>query len=90
MDPRHGRRVSPHTFRHSAAVHMLEAGVEVNVIRAWLGHADLTTTNRYAEINTNAKLAALRATELPNSSAGPRATPIWKSSGSRAPGRTCD
>ena len=37
-DPRTGRRVSPHTFRHTAAVHLLEAGVEVNVIRGWLGH----------------------------------------------------
>jgi hypothetical protein len=43
----------------------LEAGVEVNVIRDWLGHADLTTTNRYAEINTKAKEAALRAVEPP-------------------------
>jgi integrase/recombinase XerD len=33
---------------HTEAVHLLEAGVEVNVIRGWLGHADLTTTNRYA------------------------------------------
>ena len=56
-DPRTGRRVSPHTFRHTAAVHLLEAGVEVNVIRGWLGHADLTTTNRYAEINTKTKQA---------------------------------
>ena len=37
-DPRTGRRVSPHIFRHTAAVHLLEAGVEVNVIRGWLGH----------------------------------------------------
>jgi site-specific recombinase XerD len=36
-DPRTGRRVSPHIFRHTAAVHLLEAGVEVNVIRGWLG-----------------------------------------------------
>lgn len=62
-DPRTGRRVSPHVFRHTAAVHLLEAGVEVNVIRGWLGHADLTNTNRYAEIKTGAKLAALRVTE---------------------------
>ena len=34
-------------------MHLLEAGVEVNVIREWLGHVDLTTTNRYAQINTN-------------------------------------
>src|SRR5207244_9243443 len=37
-DPRTDRRVSPHTFRHTAAVHLLESGVEVNVIRGWLGH----------------------------------------------------
>jgi site-specific recombinase XerD len=78
-DPRTERRVSPHLFRHTAAVHLLEAGVEVNVIRAWLGHADLSTTNRYAEINTRAKQAALRATELPSTSAASRKPPIWRS-----------
>ncbi|MCA1675276.1 MAG: site-specific integrase [Actinobacteria bacterium] len=78
-DTRTNRRVSPHIFRHTAAVHLLEAGVEVNVIRGWLGHADLTTTNRYAEINTKAKIEALRATEPPGSSAGPRSQLIWRS-----------
>lgn len=78
-DLRTGRRITPHVFRHTAAVHLLEAGVEVNVIRGWLGHADLSTTNRYAEINTNAKLAALRVTEPPGSSAASRPTPIWRS-----------
>ena len=73
------RRVSPHLFRHTAAVHLLEAGVEVNVIRGWLGHADLTTTNRYAEINTRAKIEALRNTEPPGSSVGSRSRPIWQS-----------
>ena len=70
-DPRTGRRVSPHTFRHTAAVHLLEAGVEVNVIRGWLGHADLTTTNRYAEFNTKAKQEALLRTEPPGVSGDP-------------------
>lgn len=78
-DPRTGRRITPHVFRHTAAVHLLEAGVEVNVIRAWLGHADLNTTNRYAQINTKAKQAALRVTELPGSSAASPTTPIWRS-----------
>ena len=78
-NPQIDRRVSPHTFRHSCAVHLLEAGVEVNVIRGWLGHADLSTTNRYAEINTNTKLAALRACEPPTTSVGHRSTPIWRS-----------
>jgi integrase/recombinase XerD len=76
--PQTGRSVSPHLFRHSAAVHLLEAGVEVNVIRGWLGHADLTTTNRYAEINTQAKTQALRATEPPSSSAAPPRHPVWR------------
>lgn len=78
-DARTSRRVSPHIFRHTAAVHLLEAGVEINVIRGWLGHADLTTTNRYAEINTKAKIEALRNTEPPSSSVGPRPHPVWRS-----------
>jgi len=78
-DVRTNRRVSPHIFRHTAAMHLLEAGVEVNVIRGWLGHVDLTTTNRYAQINTRAKIEALRATEPPGVSAEPRRQPIWRS-----------
>jgi site-specific recombinase XerD len=78
-DARAGRRVSPHAFRHTAAMHLLEAGVEVNVIRGWLGHADITTTNHYAEINTRAKIEALRKTEPPGSSVGPRPRPVWQS-----------
>lgn len=72
------RTVSPHVFRHTAAMHLLESGVEINVIRGWLGHADLTTTNRYAEITTRTKMEALRATEPPATSEGPRALPVWR------------
>jgi integrase/recombinase XerD len=78
-DARTNRTVSPHIFRHTAAMHLLESGVEVNVIRGWLGHADLTTTNRYAEINTRTKIEALRNTEPPGASAGSRPHPIWRS-----------
>jgi integrase/recombinase XerD len=78
-DARTQRQVSPHTFRHTAAVHLLEAGVEVNVIRGWLGHADLTTTNRYSEINTRTKIEALRNTEPPGASEGSRTRPVWRS-----------
>ena len=59
------RNVSPHLWRHSTAVHLLEAGVEVNVIRAWLGHVSLETTNRYAEITIRSKEAALKHCEPP-------------------------
>jgi hypothetical protein len=52
-------------------MHLLEAGVELNVIRGWLGHVSLDTTNRYAEINIGMKEAALRACEPPVSVAEP-------------------
>jgi len=74
------RRVSPHIFRHTTAVHLLEAGVEVNVIRGWLGHVSLETTNRYAEINVRAKEAALQACQPPTESSEGFATrPVWRS-----------
>ena len=73
------RHVSPHVFRHTTAVHLLEAGVDINVIRGWLGHASLETTQRYAEISLRAKEAALEACQPPiiASEALPR-TPVWR------------
>jgi integrase/recombinase XerD len=73
------RWISPHVFRHTTAVHLLEAGVEVNVIRAWLGHVSLDTTNRYAEINTHTKQAALQVCEPPSeASQGFPRRPVWR------------
>lgn len=72
------KAISPHVFRHTAACHLLEAGVELNVIRAWLGHVSLETTNRYAEINLSMKEAALMACTPPQSSAGFPERPIWR------------
>ena len=73
------RRVTPHLFRHTAAVHLLESGVEVNVIRGWLGHVSLDTTNRYAELTLRAKAAALRACEPASSGlAVARGNSVWK------------
>jgi site-specific recombinase XerD len=43
------KQISPHTIRHTTATHLLRAGVDINTIRAWLGHVSLTTTNIYAE-----------------------------------------
>jgi integrase/recombinase XerD len=64
----------------TSAVHLLEAGVEVNVIRGWLGHVSLETTNRYAEINLRMKEAALQACQPPASasSEGCLRKPIWR------------
>jgi site-specific recombinase XerD len=70
--------ISPHVFRHTAACHLLEAGVDVNVIRSWLGHVRLDTTNRYAEITVRAKEAALRLCEPPSGSPISRSAPTWR------------
>ena len=72
------RHISPHVMRHTTAVHLLEAGVEVNVIRGWLGHVSLDTTNRYAEINIRLKEDALRMCEAPTSSVGFPKKPVWR------------
>lgn len=42
------KRVSPHTIRHTTATHLLQSGVDINTIRAWLGHVSINTTNIYA------------------------------------------
>jgi site-specific recombinase XerD len=57
-------RVTPHTFRHTTAMHLLQSGVEVNVIRSWLGHVSISTTNRYIEIDLAMKAKALAACEV--------------------------
>jgi site-specific recombinase XerD len=51
--------VGPHTFRHSVGVQLVAAGVDVTVIRNWLGHARLDTTNLYARANLETKRKAL-------------------------------
>ena len=53
------KRVSPHTIRHTTATHLLRAGVDINTIRAWLGHVSLSTTNVYAEVDLEMKAKAL-------------------------------
>ncbi len=55
------KRISPHTIRHTTATHLLRAGVDLNTIRAWLGHVSLDTTNIYAETDLASKAKALAA-----------------------------
>jgi integrase/recombinase XerD len=57
------KRVSPHTIRHTTATHLLRSGVDINTIRAWLGHVSLSTTNIYAEIDLDMKARALARLE---------------------------
>ncbi len=58
--------VSPHTIRHTTAVHLLRAGVDINTIRAWLGHVSLDTTNIYAEVDLEMKAKALARCDVPS------------------------
>jgi site-specific recombinase XerD len=58
------KRVSPHTIRHTTATHLLRAGVDINTIRAWLGHVSLSTTNVYAEVDLEMKAKALASCEV--------------------------
>jgi integrase/recombinase XerD len=58
------KRVSPHTIRHTTATHLLRAGVDINTIRAWLGHVSLATTNVYAEADLEMKAKALANCEV--------------------------
>jgi site-specific recombinase XerD len=67
------KKVSPHAFRHAAAVHLLAAGVDVAVIRSWLGHASLETTHHYAQANLDTKREALQRLQ-PH----PRKAPPWQ------------
>lgn len=53
------KRVHPHAMRHTTAVHLLQAGVDLVTISHWLGHASVETTNRYAAVDLEMKRAAL-------------------------------
>lgn len=55
------RRITPHVLRHSCAVALLQAGVDVSVIRDYLGHASIATTSRYLATNLEMKREVLQA-----------------------------
>ena len=57
------RRVTPHTIRHTTAMHLLQSNVDLNMIRSWLGHASIETTNGYVEIDLEMKRKTLRSAE---------------------------
>ena len=69
-----GRTVTPHILRHTTACHLVLAGVDINTIRAWLGHVSISTTNIYAEIDLTLKANAVALCEVGQ----PRPTRSWK------------
>ena len=70
------KRVSPHTIRHTTAVHLLRAGVDINTIRAWLGHVSLDTTHVYAEVDMEMKAKALASVDISGVQNRPRQRPL--------------
>jgi len=54
------KRIGPHTFRHTTAMHLLQSGVDITVIKNWLGHVDLNTTHGYIEIDMKMKKEAMK------------------------------
>jgi site-specific recombinase XerD len=53
------KRIHPHSLRHTTAIHLLKAGVDIATISQWLGHASLNTTMRYARADLDQKRQAL-------------------------------
>lgn len=69
------KHVTPHSFRHATAVHLVAAGVDITVIRSWLGHVSLDTTNHYAQANIETKRKALERVGVRTK---PSKLPRWK------------
>jgi len=59
------RRISPHTIRHTTAMHLLQSGVDISVIALWLGHESPTTTHNYVEADLAMKERALARLQDP-------------------------
>ena len=57
--------ISPHTLRHTVAMHMLQAGVDLTTIQSWLGHVTVNTTHQYVEADTEMKLRAIEMCASP-------------------------
>ena len=74
-----GRRITPHTFRHTTALHLVQSGVDISVVKEWLGHADVKTTSMYLEIDLETKRKALEAFPPPVQPGGTaREQPKWR------------
>jgi integrase/recombinase XerD len=69
------RRVSPHTLRHAKGMHMLQSGISLDMIRDFLGHVDVKTTQIYARANLEMKRQALEKITDPSPV---HAIPSWQ------------
>jgi len=61
------RRITPHTFRHAAGMHLLQSGVPLEIISLWMGHSSLASTHGYLEADLKMKQDCLQQLEKPGS-----------------------
>jgi site-specific recombinase XerD len=73
------KRLHPHSMRHSTAVHLLRAGVDITTISHWLGHASVTTTNRYTTVDLDMKRKAIEQAHPTDFASGPA---LWRTDAS--------
>jgi len=59
-------QISPHTIRHTTAMHLLQSGVDISVIALWLGHESPSTTHHYVEADLAMKDRALARLQEPD------------------------
>lgn len=72
-----GRRITPHVFRHTTALHLIESGNDITIVKDWLGHADIKTTSQYVEVSVERKRKALEKMPPPDGGLPPE-QPQWK------------
>lgn len=72
-----GRKITPHVFRHTTALHLIDAGNDIFVVRDWLGHGHIKTASQYVEVSVERKRKALEKMPPPNGGKPPE-IPQWK------------
>ena len=70
-------KVTPHTFRHTTALHLLQSGAGIVTVKDWLGHADIKTTTLYVQIDLDAKRRARDQCPAPTLAPGNQ-EPQWR------------
>lgn len=71
------KKVSPHTLRHTTAMHLLQSGNEITVVKDWMGHANVNTTHGYVESDMKMKRRALEACLPPRIGTNGNKKPKW-------------
>ena len=74
------KKVNPHTLRHTTAIHLLQSGNDISVVKDWLGHANINTTHGYIEIDMKMKRKALESCRPPEVKTAKR-RPKWQKPG---------